>query len=67
MTEIKKNSAEKLRIERTNFKGYDLVSMRIYYQDKAGEYQPSPKGFAFKVELVNDIIAGLKKEGSEKI
>jgi hypothetical protein len=62
MKEIDKNSMEKIRIERTNYKGYDLVSLRVYYQDKAGEWKPSPKGITFKVELLEDIIEALESE-----
>mgnify|MGYP000997397964 CR=1 FL=1 len=62
MKEIDKNTMEKIRIERTNYKGYDLVSLRVYYQDKAGEWKPSPKGITFKVELLEDIIEALESE-----
>lgn len=63
MKEIDKNSMEKIRIERTNYKGYDLVSLRVYFQDKiSGEWKPSPKGITFKVELIDDVIKALTAE-----
>ena len=63
MKEIDKNSMEKIRIERTNYKGYDLVSLRVYFQDKiSGEWKPSPKGITFKVELIDEIISALESE-----
>ena len=63
MKEIDKNSMEKIRIARTNYKGYDLVSLRVYFQDKiSGEWKPSPKGITFKVELIDDVIKALTAE-----
>lgn len=63
MKEIDKNSMEKIRISRTNYKGYDLVSLRVYFQDKiSGEWKPSPKGITFKVELIDDVIKALTAE-----
>ena len=67
MKEIDKNSMEKIRIERTNYKGYDLVSLRVYFQDKiSGEWKPSPKGITFKVELLEDIISALESERTRR-
>lgn len=67
MKEIDKNSMEKIRIERTNYKGYDLVSLRVYFQDKiSGEWKPSPKGITFKVELLEDIIEALESERTRR-
>ena len=58
---IEKNKREQIRIEATEFKGQDLVDIRVYYQDQAdGEWKPSKKGIAFKTELLPEIIKALQ-------
>jgi hypothetical protein len=60
-TVIEKNKREQIRIEATEFKGQDLVDIRVYYQDQAdGEWKPSKKGIAFKTELLPEIIKALQ-------
>lgn len=60
-TVIEKNKREQIRIEATEFKGQDLVDIRVYYQDQAdGEWKPSKKGIAFKMELLPEIIKALQ-------
>ena len=63
MKEIDKNSMERIRIQRTEYKGKDLVDLRVFYQDRiTGEWKPSPKGITFKVELIDEIISALESE-----
>ena len=51
-TVIEKNKREQIRIEVNEFRGQDLVDIRVYYQDQdSGEWKPSKKGIAFRVEL----------------
>lgn len=60
-TVIEKNKREQIRIEATEYKGQDLVDIRVYYQDQtSGEWKPSKKGIAFKVELLPEVIKALQ-------
>ena len=60
MKEIQKNSTERIRIQRTEYKGKDLIDLRVFYQDKrTGEWKPSPKGITFSSGLLGEVIQGL--------
>lgn len=60
-TIIEKNKREQIRIEVNEFRGQDLVDIRIYYQDQdSGEWKPSKKGIAFRVELLPEVIEALQ-------
>lgn len=66
MTEIDKNSLEKIRIQRTNYKGKDLLDIRVFYEAENGEWKPTKKGITFKVELLEDIISALESERTRR-
>ncbi|MEW6425794.1 MAG: transcriptional coactivator p15/PC4 family protein [Bacillota bacterium] len=60
-TIIEKNKREQIRIEVNEFRGQDLVDIRVYYQDQdSGEWKPSKKGIAFRVELLPEVIEALQ-------
>ena len=60
MKEIQKNSMERIKIQRTEYKGKDLIDLRVFYQDKrTGEWKPSPKGITFSSGLLEEVIQGL--------
>jgi len=61
MAVIKKNTKEQIRIEQTEFKGHDLVTIRVYYEDDEGKWWPTKKGITFRQELLGEIIRALKE------
>lgn len=61
MIEIKKNALDIIRIQRTKYKGHDLIDIRVYVEDRNGEKIPTKKGITFKVELLDEIIEALKE------
>ncbi|WP_333641788.1 transcriptional coactivator p15/PC4 family protein [Mesotoga prima] len=62
MTEIDKNSLEKIRIQRTNYKGKDLLDIRVFYEAENGEWKPTKKGITVKVALTEKLLDGITKE-----
>jgi hypothetical protein len=58
---IKKNSREELRIGRSEFKGHDLISIRVWYEAEDGAMRPGKAGLAFRVELLPEISAALSE------
>lgn len=58
---IAKNSREEIRLTVESFKGMDLVNIRVWYRDDAGEYRPGRKGIAFKLELLPEVLTALDK------
>ncbi|WP_380729521.1 transcriptional coactivator p15/PC4 family protein [Paenirhodobacter populi] len=58
---IAKNSREEIRLTVETFKGMELVNIRVWYQDTAGEYRPGRNGIAFKLELLPEVQTALSK------
>ncbi len=65
MTEIDKNSLEKIRIQRTKYKGKDLLDIRVFYEAENGEWKPTKKGITVKVDLTEKLLDGIKRELSD--
>lgn len=53
---ITKNPTEEVRISLTSYHGYDLVDIRVYFQDDHGEWRPTKRG----VSLSTDAVAELR-------
>ena len=64
--EIERNDTERLRIEASNYKGSDFLSVRIYYLADNGEWRPTKKGITVKPDKVDELI-GFLNEGKSKI
>ncbi|SLN23346.1 Transcriptional Coactivator p15 (PC4) [Roseivivax jejudonensis] len=54
-TKIRKNDREEIRIMRNDFKGHDMINVRVFY-DAGGEMKPGKQGIAFKAELLSDFL-----------
>ena len=63
ISEIQKNSSEVLRVELTEFKGYQLLSMRIWTKELPGkqEARPTRKGLAVQVDLIPELLTAIEK------
>jgi hypothetical protein len=58
---VRKNAREEIRVTRGDFKGHDIVGLRVWFQDReSGEMRPGKDGLAFRAELVDEIIEGLR-------
>lgn len=57
--EIKKNERDVIRIERQDFKGHDLINIRVFYDAGDGEMKPGKQGVAFRAALLPDIVNAL--------
>ncbi len=61
--QIDKNKQQVIRVTLSNFKGHDLVGLRIWF--KAGDdFKPSSKGIAINVRVLPQLIGML--EAAEK-
>lgn len=56
---IKKNSRESIVISQTEFKGNDLVDMRIFFTNKDGELSPTKKGVSIRLDKLDELVATL--------
>ena len=54
---IEKNSREEIRVELSEFKGHDLLAVRVYTDiDGAEERKPTKKGITINVKLLPDLL-----------
>lgn len=65
--DIPKNNNEIVRIEISEFKGKDLINLRIWYQsiDAGGNavYKPTQKGVALNVSQFEELRDGIERIG----
>jgi len=59
--EIERSDTERLRIETSNYKGSDFISVRIYYLADNGEWRPTKKGITVKPEKLDELIGFLSQ------
>ncbi|MCM2271250.1 MAG: transcriptional coactivator p15/PC4 family protein [candidate division Zixibacteria bacterium] len=57
--ELERSATEKLIIEESEFKGHQLVSLRIYFLSDDEQWLPTKKGVTFKREQLDDVLAAL--------
>lgn len=57
---IPKNSREEVRISLSEFRGVDLINLRIWFDAKDGDKRPSKDGLALRLEKLPDLIQALQ-------
>jgi hypothetical protein len=58
---IRKNTREEIRVTRGEYKGHDIIAVRVWFEDReTGEMRPGKDGLAFRVDLVDEVIEGLQ-------
>ncbi len=60
-----KNAAEEASVSLTQFKGYDLIDLRVYYCATDGEPIPTKKGVTMSIELYPNLRDAILKLGKE--
>jgi len=65
MTEIEKNSIERIRVQVSEFKGKRYIDCRVYFQGDDGLYHPSKKGITLSPDIVDEVVAALKEAKAE--
>ena len=56
---LEKNSRESLVINQSEFKGVNLVDVRVFYKDEAGDLKPTKKGVSVRLEQLDALIKAL--------
>ena len=68
---VPKNKLEEVHIALSQFKGADLLDVRVYAADEGdgadGKKHPTKKGIAIKVTRLPELIAGLRAAQAEAI
>ena len=66
MREFKKNDrGEVVRIVREDYKGADLVNIRVWYRADSGEMRPSKVGITIKGDQIDQLIEALQAVKAE--
>jgi len=58
--DIERSETEKLIIESSEYKGHDLVSLRIYFLSKENEWLPTKKGVTFRRDQLDEVLKALE-------
>jgi len=62
IAKINKNTTEEIIVQLTNFKGCDLLDLRIWIKPLMGETgKPTQKGLSVKLDILPELIGALKK------
>ncbi|MFC0339776.1 transcriptional coactivator p15/PC4 family protein [Paracoccus niistensis] len=56
---IRKNAREEIRITLDDFKGLQLVNLRVWFDAGNGEYRPGKQGVAFRLDLLPEVLEAL--------
>lgn len=61
--EFQKNAGEKVHIQFNQYKGSDLIDIRVYYDtdNDESEWRPTRKGISIRVDLLPELLEGLQK------
>ena len=63
--ELERSPTEKLIIESSEYKGHDLVSLRIYFLSREEEWLPTKKGVTFRRDQLDEVITALNQIKTE--
>jgi hypothetical protein len=58
---IPKNPTEEVRVALTSYRGHDLVDIRVFYQDEAGEWRPTKRGVSLSVDSFTELREAVAK------
>jgi len=56
-----KNAVEEVRVALTEFKGHQLIDLRVYYIPPVGEAIPTKKGLSLSIELYSELKEAILK------
>ena len=63
---LRKNAAEEVRVSLDEFKGHDLISLRVWCDPYAGDARvPTKRGLSVSVRLLPELIAALRQAEAE--
>ena len=64
--ELERSETERLIVESSEFKGRELVALRIYFLSKENEWLPTKKGVTFRRDQLDEILGFLQQIKDEK-
>ncbi len=61
VAEIPKNAREVIRVSLDEYRGYDLISVRVWANDPDRGAIPIKSGFAMRVDRLSDLVEAVKE------
>jgi hypothetical protein len=61
ISSFEKNALEEVRVSLTEYRGHQLIDLRVYYASSDGESRPTKKGLALSVGLYPELKEALAK------
>ena len=61
ISSFEKNALEEVRVSLTEYRGHQLIDLRVYYLSADGEPRPTKKGLALSVGLYPELKESLAK------
>jgi hypothetical protein len=61
ITKMEKNSQEEIRFSMQEYRGTDLVDIRVYYDGGSNDMIPTKKGISIPLELFDEFMKRLAK------
>ena len=61
ITTIEKNAREEIQVSLSNFKGHDLLGIRVFAETDNGDKVPTKKGITCNVKLIPGLLSALKE------
>lgn len=65
MPDINKSDDIIIRISENEYQNRKFIDVRQFYKDSEGEFRPTKKGVTFSLDLLEDVIKGLRKFGEK--
>jgi hypothetical protein len=61
ITKMEKNSQEEIRFSLQEYRGTDLIDIRVYYDGGGRDFIPTKKGISIPLELFEEFMRQLGK------
>ena len=61
MIALRKNSREELRVSLDEFRGYQLLNLRVWFAGEDGSLRPGKQGVAVRAEMAAELVDAIRK------
>ena len=61
VAEFEKNSREVVRVNRGDFKGHDMLNIRVWCRSDDDDLRPGRQGIAIKADKVPDLVKAISE------
>jgi len=56
-----KTGKNTIRVQKSEYKGYEFVDVRKFYEDDEGELRPTKKGIALPLDVADEVADAIKE------